>query len=144
MSYNSCFIAYKNSKNIFRGIFVFNNGAVENTGEILRKNYRDAKDVLKLISLGDLLELGKNSSESISLKRDRNYNKDSTLPIKFNSLEEIFSWCMKTDYLNVNYIYLFIDNKWHVTQKGFFNDKQSGKLLYLKDYHPPILLDSVI
>ena len=103
-------------------IYCHFDGYPEGVGECLTINWKDSRKINALLSKGDLNSLGsklkdKNKSNSRLHTQFSEYSENHQLVSKLDY--ESSSWLEK-DWWDIEYIYLFIDGKWHC--KGFNTD----------------------
>ena len=117
-------IGVKKSDGTIHSIYCSHNSGIDNAGKILLSNYNSEYFVEKLINLGDVLNM-----ENLFKNIKRNYDNSRTNGIKrepwdevkphiHQNLNEYMEW---SEYYNAEYIYLFDDQQWMVSEFNNLN-----------------------
>lgn len=113
MSTRSTIAVLNENDNTVVGIYCHWDGYIQHNGKILAENYNDEESARKLVSLGDLSDLGETIEECFAYGRDGGEH--------YVYAETYYDW---TDFLSQNdqeYNYLFVPNEgWRVQ----FDDKE--------------------
>ena len=122
MNTESCYIAVK-SGDYIESIFVYADGGIFETGQILLTKYKDINKINKLINLGSLYRLGENIGHQVDM---RDYiksgerkqcvaaHRDNKYPLLIDCF---FTWAEFEQYIkNAKYVYLYDTEveKWFV------------------------------
>tara|TARA_R100000093_G_scaffold28329_1_gene15684 strand:- start:1105 stop:1524 length:420 start_codon:yes stop_codon:yes gene_type:complete len=132
-------IAIENKDGSINSIYCHSDGYIENNGYLLNKHYKSHKLALSIIKENDCSYLGKSIDESRFYNTWRNEN---TKAKKFKNES-----CFMQDFNNdifAEYIYLFKNNKWYVSQLKML-DNPNDNYGHCISYHTKfILLDDII
>ena len=132
-------IAIENKDGSISSIYCHSDGYIEHNGYLLNKHYKSHKLALSIIEQNDCSYLGETIEESRFYNSWRNEN---TKYKKFNN-ESSFMQDFNND-IFAEYIYLFKNNKWYVSQLKML-DNPNDNYGHCISYHTKfILLDDII
>lgn len=89
-------------------IYCHHDGYLEGVGETLVKYWNDLNDIIELIANGDISSLGENLDDT------KFYNDGSKSIISLS--ERLY---MQEDSDDIEYYYLYKDNRWYFAQPGY-------------------------
>lgn len=97
-----------------RSIYVHNDMYESHAGKILAEHYATRELAERLLALGDLSSLGETPESCVAYARDRGEELHEPTPWsdRWQLAREAF------DRFWANYVYLFMDGKWFVTDNG--------------------------
>jgi hypothetical protein len=118
-------------------IYVHSDGYPYGVGKCLVDNYNKREVAELLFNYGDASYLGDTIDECNFYNRDGGRKED---PAKTYRDEWMYMQSMRGD-IHIEYIYLFKDNRWHVSTQHFINEKKlknsyDGGLWYLSKFEP--------
>ena len=132
-------IAIENKDGSISSIYCHSDGYIEHNGYLLNKHYKSYDLALSIINQNDCSYLGETIEDSRFYNSWRNENTKSK---KYNN-----EACFMQDFNNdifAEYIYLFKNNKWYVSQLRLL-DNPNDNYSHCISYHTKfILLDDVI
>jgi len=119
-------------------IYVHSDGYPYGVGKCLVDNYNNRQLASRLFNHGDASYLGDTLDECSFYSRDWKRAED---PAKTYRDEWMYMNAMKGDVF-IEYIYLFKDNRWHVSTQKIYSTKDgydSGRFAYYTKFEPVIM-----
>ena len=120
-------IAIETKDGQVKAVYCHSDGYLSGVGKTLIQHYTNYDDVEKLINGGGISSLGDNLNDTSYYCRDWG-RKDEDKPMIYNN-----EYCMIFDMSGatmIEYIYLFKNNDWYVSDSKYINKKKLGKDAY--------------
>ena len=114
-----------------KSIYVHSDGYISGVGKTLVDNYNTFEKAIKLFDFGDCSSLAGNLEDCSFYSRDWN-RKEENNQTKIENNEYLFWDSFKGD-IFIEYIYLFKNNEWTVSEMSSHNNFERQK--YIEDYY---------